>query len=156
MNATRFPHSLVLIFAMIIVAQVATYVLPSGRFQREEVDGHQRVVPGTYQETEVASLPFYACLSSVPEGMKKGADIIFFVFIVGGVIGVIRATGAIDATIGSSIRHLGSSPVLLVGGMVTLFALGSATIGMAEEYMPFIPILVTMCLAMRMVFFTFK
>ena len=34
--------------------------------------------------------------------------------------------------------------------MVTLFAVGSSTIGMAEEYMPFIPILVTMCLALKM------
>jgi uncharacterized ion transporter superfamily protein YfcC len=34
--------------------------------------------------------------------------------------------------------------------MVSLFAVGSSTIGMAEEYMPFIPILVAMCLALRM------
>ena len=30
----RFPHSLVLIFAMIAVAQVLTWVLPSGQFER--------------------------------------------------------------------------------------------------------------------------
>ena len=150
MPTTRFPHSLVLIFAMIVIAQLATYVLPAGKFQRIEVKGHERVVPGTYEKFEADTLPVYACLSSVPEGMQKGASIIFFVFIVGGVIGVIRATGSVDAMIGTAIEHLGSSPLLLVSGMVTLFAIGSATIGMAEEYMPFIPILVTMCLAMKM------
>jgi uncharacterized ion transporter superfamily protein YfcC len=82
--------------------------------------------------------------------MEKAADIIFFVLIVGGVIAVIRATGAIDALIGTAISKLGDSPMLLTAGMVTLFAAGSSTIGMAEEYMPFIPILVAMCLALRM------
>ena len=64
--------------------------------------------------------------------------------------GVLRATGAIDALIGLAIRRLAGRPVLLVGGMVTLFAVGSSTVGMAEEYMPFVPLLVTMCLALRM------
>ena len=73
-----------------------------------------------------------------------------FVFIVGGVIGIIRATGAIDALIGSVIRRFSGNMFLLITGMITLFALGSSTIGMAEEYMPFIPVLVTMCLALRM------
>ena len=63
---------------------------------------------------------------------------------------MLRATGAIDAMLGAAIRMLGGRPVLLVAGMLTLFAIGSSTIGMAEEYMPFIPILVTMCLAMKM------
>ena len=49
-----------------------------------------------------------------------------------------------------AIRHFGSRPALLIGGMVLLFALGSSTIGMAEEYLPFVPLLVAMCLALKM------
>jgi len=149
---SRFPHSLVLIFAMIVVAQVATYFLPAGEFQRQAhpETGRLMVVPGTYAQVEAEVLPWHAFLTSIPKGMEEGADIIFFVFIVGGVIAVVRATGAIDALIGAAIRHLGQRSVLLVGGMTTLFALGSSTIGMAEEYMPFIPLLVTMCLALGM------
>jgi uncharacterized ion transporter superfamily protein YfcC len=87
---------------------------------------------------------------AIPRGLAAGADIIFFVFLVGGVIGVIRRTGAIDALLGTAIANLGGRPILLVAGMTALFAVGSSTIGMAEEYMPFIPILVTMCLALGM------
>ena len=32
---SRFPHSLVLIFAMVVVAQVLTYVLPKGEYEIE-------------------------------------------------------------------------------------------------------------------------
>ena len=174
----RFPNPLVLIFGMIVVAQIATYVLPAGKYDRD-AENKNAVIPGTYQRLSVAAknsppanpaaengndegtadkvdanqvtrLPWHAFLSSIPKGLNAGGDIIFFVFIVGGVIGVIRATGAIDAVIGESIQKFGTRPILLVSGMVTLFAVGSATIGMAEEYMPFIPILVTMCLAMKM------
>ena len=142
----RFPDSLVLILALILLAQVAGWVLPAGEFER---DG-RRVVPGTYHAVEAQPLPPLAFLTSIPAGLGAAQEIIFFVFLVGGVIGVVRATGAIDAAIGAAIVRLGARPSWLIGGAVALFALGSSTVGMAEEYMPFVPILVTMCLALRL------
>lgn len=154
MKASRFPDSLVLIFGMILAAQLVSYVLPAGKYERVLVGepGHQReqVVGGTFHEVEAPPVPAFAFLTAIPRGMTAAADIIFFVFIVGGAIGVIRATGAIDALISMAIRKFGDSPALLVAGTMTLFALGSSTIGMAEEYMPFIPVLVAMCLALKM------
>lgn len=146
MKKSRFPDSLVLIFAMIVIAQLLSYVLPAGEFDRED----RRVVPNTYHRVDADALDWHAFVTKIPKGMEAGAEIIFFVFIVGGVIGIVRSTGAIDALIGSAIRHVGGSTLLLIGGMLTLFALGSSTIGMAEEYMPFVPVMVTMCLALKM------
>ncbi|MCE2542716.1 MAG: YfcC family protein [Acidobacteria bacterium] len=142
----RMPDSLVLLLLLIVLAQLATYVLPAGEFER---DGRQ-VVRGTYHAVEADPLPPLAFLTSIPAGLAAAQDIIFFVFIAGGVIGLVRATGAVDALIGAALRRLGSRPALLIGGMVLLFALGSSTVGMAEEYVAFIPILVTLCLALRM------
>lgn len=145
-KSAKFPHPLALIFAMIVFAQLATYLLPSGSFER---DG-KKVVVGTYQPVETEPLAWHAALTSIPAGLEKAADVIFFVFIVGGVIQVLRSTGAIDALISAAIRRLGGNPLYLVSGMTILFSLGSTTVGMAEEYMPFIPILVTMCIALGM------
>ncbi len=142
---SRVPDSLVLIFGLILLAQLATYVLPAGEFERE---GRQ-VVPGSYHAVEAEPLPVLTFLTAVPVGLLEAADIIFFIFIVGGVFGVLRATGAIDALIGLAIHRLGRRPVWLVGGMVMLFAVGSSTVGMAEEYVPFVPLLVAMCLALE-------
>jgi len=143
---TRLPHPLILIFAMIVIAQVFTYVLPQGAYDRED----RKVQVGTYQNVEAKPLPWHASLTLIPKGMEKAADVIFFVFIIGGVIQVLRATGAINALIGASIRRLGKNPLYLVAGMTVLCSLGSTSVGMAEEYMPFIPILVTMCIALKM------
>jgi len=146
MKKSRFPDSLVLIFAMIIVAQIATYLLPAGQYQR---DG-RRVLPDTFEYVEAEALPWHAFLTAIPGGLEAGGEIIFLVFIVGGVIGVIKATGSIDSLIDAAMTRFGGRPIWLIAGMTTLFAIGSSTIGMAEEYMPFIPILVTMCIALKM------
>ena len=142
----RLPDSLVLIFALIVLAQAASYVVPAGEFEREG----PRVVEGSYRAVDAEALPPLAFLTSIPAGLAAAQEIIFFVFLVGGVISVVRATGAFDGAIAAAIRRLSSRPEWLVGGMVALFALGSSTVGMAEEYMPFVPILVTMCLALRL------
>ena len=142
----RFPDSLVLIVALILLAQGAGCVLPAGEFERDGA----RVVPGTYHAVEAEPLPPLAFLTSIPAGLGAAQEVIFFVFLVGGVIGVVRATGAIDAAIGAAIARLGSRPAWLIGGAVGLFALGASTVGMAEEYMPFVPVMVTMCLALRL------
>jgi uncharacterized ion transporter superfamily protein YfcC len=62
----------------------------------------------------------------------------------------LRRSGAIDAFLHKSVERLGASPWILIGGCLVLFAMGSYTIGMGEEYVPLIPIIVTMSLAMRM------
>ena len=157
MKRTWFPDSLVLIFGLIVLAQLFCYILPAGSYEMTKVgdEGHQRdqVVPGSYAvlpESKQPKISPVLFLEAVPRGLNDAADIIFFVFIVGGAIGILRATGATDALIGAALRAFGKNPLLLVSGMVTLFALGSSFIGMAEEYMPFIPLLVTLCLALRM------
>ena len=142
----RVPDALVLVFALIVLAQLAGYVLPAGEFER---DG-RRVVPGTWRAVDAEPLPPLAFLTSIPAGLAAAHEIVFFVFLAGGVIGVVRATGAIDALIGAAIGRLASRPERLVAGMVGLFALGSATVGMAEEYLPFVPLLVTLCLALKL------
>ena len=142
----RFPNALVLIFCLIVIAQCASYFVPAGEFDREG----RRVVHGSYHFVDAEPLDAFTFLTAIPSGLAEAQEIIFFVFLVGGVMGVVRATGAVDALIAAAIRHLSTRPMWLVGGMVGLFALGSSTVGMAEEYMPFVPILVAMCLALKL------
>jgi uncharacterized ion transporter superfamily protein YfcC len=153
---SRFPDSLVLIFSMIVIAQLLTHLIPAGEFERSPApfnESREMVVPGTYAAIpaeERTSLPWYAFLESIPTGLEKAQDIIFLVFLVGGVIALLRVTGAIDALLFSAVKRLGRNPAILIAGCLALFGLGSFTIGMGEEYMPLIPILVTMSLAMKM------
>jgi uncharacterized ion transporter superfamily protein YfcC len=146
----KVPHTLVLLFAMVVAALVLSWLLPPGTFERVEPEpGQVQVVPGTFRETpEVERQSPLAVFTAIPKGFSAAHQIIFFVLIIGGAFAVMRATGAIDAALGSLLRRLGGRPFLLVAGGVVLFAAGSATIGMAEEYLPFVPILIVLALAL--------
>jgi len=137
---------------MIVVAWALTHVLQPGTFERVTNEhGREQVVAGSFQpipESEVEGVSLWGMFKAIPHGFEAAAEIIFFVFIIGGAFGVFRATGAADATIGALLDSLGHAPLLLIAGGMALFAAGSASIGMAEEYLPFVPMLVALCLAL--------
>lgn len=148
--------SLVLIFSFIVFAQLLSYVVPHGEFERAPVPddpGRMVVVDGTFAKLagdDSVTLPPWHFLMAITEGLASAQGIIFLIFLVGGVIAVLRKTGAIDAALHGAVDRLGRSPWLLIGGCLLLFSIGSFTIGMGEEYVPLVPIIVTMSLAMRM------
>ena len=144
--------SLALIFSFIIFAQLLSYVVPQGTFERvpyPDNPNRSMVVAGTYEAVsaeEEVSLPAWHFLEGVTKGLADAQDIIFLIFIVGGVIEILRKTGAIDAALHRSVHHLGHSPWILILGCFAMFSAGSFTSGMGEEYVPLIPIIVTMTL----------
>ncbi len=146
----KVPHTLVILFGMVILAQVLSYLLPSGSFERvENAAGRLQVVPGSFRFTPDAPAPSpLASLTAIPRGLSGAHNIIFFVFIIGGAFAVLRATGAVDAALGAILRRWGSRPFWLVAGGTTLFTVGSCTIGFGEEYFPFVPVLITLALAL--------
>jgi uncharacterized ion transporter superfamily protein YfcC len=148
----RAPHTLVLLFLIMVLAWVATWVMPQGQFQTtEDAKGHALVVPGTYAAVdERVRLSPLTLFTVVPRAMAAAQDIIFFVLIVGGAVSVLRATGVIDAVLGATLKRIGHSPAILIGVGMALFAACSSAIGVAEEYIPFAALLISLCLAMRM------
>ena len=148
--------SLALIFSFIVVAQLLSYLVSHGEFDREPyADNPDRmmVVAGTYEPIsgdDEVTLPPWHFLYAITRGMEDAQDIIFLIFIVGGVIAVLRKSGAIDAALHHAVARLGHSPWILIAGCLIMFSLGAFTIGMGEEYVPLVPIIVTMSLAMRM------
>jgi len=149
-NRFKVPHTLVVLFSMVVLAQILTYVIPAGEFERFENDkGRMQVVPDSFHRTpETPSLPFTAFLMAVPKGLSDAHAIVLFVLIIGGTFAVLRYTGAIDAGMGALLRRWGNRPFLLIAGGITIFAAGSNTVGFGEEYYPFVPVLVGMTLAL--------
>lgn len=149
----RIPHTLVLLAAMVVVAWLLTFILPAGAYDRVPSEGGKlMVVPGTFKLIGPAPGEeppgFLARLTSVflviPRGFSAAGHIIFFVFIIGGAFSVLRKTGAIDALLAWVLRTFGHKPALLIAAGMLAFAAGSSTLGMAEEYLPFVPVLLAL------------
>lgn len=156
MNSTtkkrRFsvPHTYAILFCVIIFAALASYVVPAGEFERikDESSGRTVVVPGSYQYVEQSPVGFFGLFTAIPTGMEKGASIIFYIFIVGGAFGIIRATGAIEAGIGKVVSKLEGSEKWMIPISMFLFSIGGFSFGMAEESIIFVPIGILLARAM--------
>jgi uncharacterized ion transporter superfamily protein YfcC len=152
MKKFKVPHTLTLLFSMLLLAMIATWIVPQGFFETETMaNGRAVVVPGTFSLVEERSyLTPWQLLTAIPRAFASAQDVIFFVMILGGVLAIARATGTVDALIGRLLERFGSKPQMLIFMVVFCFALASSMIGTAGEYIPFVLILVALCKAMRL------
>ena len=159
----RLPHVLLLLTLITLVASLMTYIIPSGTYERRTVvvDKRERtlVVPGTFHELpkhysvrglilgdpdaaadHSAPASLHSFLTAIPRGLEQSADIIFFIFIIGGVFGILQRSGTIPAAIGLLLKHLGHSPNLVTVIVMVVLAAGGSTLGMGEEFIPLVPV----------------
>jgi len=148
----KVPHTLVLLFSMMVLAFLLTYLLPQGSFEMvENEQGRTVVVPDSYEQNpEKSWMSFWSLFTVLPKAFADSQDIIFFIFIIGGALSVIKATGVIDAFLGKMLEKFNSRPQILIVGTMLVFSIGSSTLGMAEEYLPFIPVLIALCIGLGM------
>ena len=104
-------------------------------------------IPGTYEQMEQNPQGIKEILLAPIQGIYDCIDIILFVFMIGGVIGVINESGAINAGIGALSRATKGHEYLLIVFVTFLIALGGTSFGLAEETIAFYPILIPVYLA---------
>lgn len=147
----KMPHTLALLFFLMAGALVLTWVIPQGAFDTDMVDGREVVVPGTFEVADDAdTLNPVDLFTAIPQAFADSQNIIFFLFIIGGVLAVIRKTGTIDALLGRLLDALGGSPGTLIFVTIFVFALTSSIMGASAEYIPFVLILAALCRTMKM------
>jgi len=148
----KVPHTLVLLFGMMVFALILTYILPQGSFEMAENEhGRSVVVPGSYQQNpEKEWMSLWSLFTVLPRAFEDSQGIIFFVFIIGGALAVIKSTGVIDAFLGKMLEKFNTRPQILIVATMLVFSVGSSTLGMAEEYLPFITVLIALCIGLKM------
>jgi uncharacterized ion transporter superfamily protein YfcC len=147
----RLPNTFVLLFAILAMIALATWLVPGGQYDTHMVNGRSVVDPASFHY--VASKPQgpVALMMAPIKGFVESALIIGFVLIVGGAFAVLQKTEAIDSMIRSVVRAHAHSPfvrAMMIPVFVTMFSLGGATFGMSEECIPFVLIFVPLALAL--------
>ena len=138
----RVPHPLVLLTGCIILASMASYVLPAGEFERsmDEETGKIAVVAGTYQQVEQTPVNLFLAMVALPRGMVDAGGVIFLVFLIGGALTVVDETGALRRGISSLVRALKGRDLLIIAAISLFFATGCVVQNMQEEIIPLIPV----------------
>ena len=139
-----------LLTLVIAVCAVATWIVPSGEYDRETrmVDGRERtlLVPGTFQhidknyslkgvvlkdpaEGKASPIGLQSFLSAIPRGMESAADIIFFIFMIGGTFGILQRTGVITASLNRLLGALGHRAAWLTVALMVVHGGGKFDTG---------------------------
>ena len=162
----RAPDTTLILFGIIVVAALLTWIVPPGAFARGEIEvegvgTREVVVPGSYERLErrdaslgdrighSVAMIFQAPIRGFVD--PDAAPIIAFVLLVGGAFSVLTKTGAIDAALRRVVQAAGDSPMLdllLIPLFMALFSLGGATFGMSGGAIPFVLIFVPLSLAL--------
>jgi len=153
---TRFPTAYTILFLLIVLMAALTWFIPAGQYERamnEEV-GREVAVPGTYETVDPNPQGFVDVMLAPTAGFydpdsyaANAIDVALFILFLGGFLGVMNATGAIDTGIRSAMHRLEGREIWMIPILMTLFALGGTTYGMAEETLAFYAILIPVMLS---------
>ncbi len=145
----KLPHTLILIFGVMIVVAMFTWIIPGGEYERAiNAQGREVVVDGTFEPTPGNPQGIFDLLQSPLQGLVETAHIIGFIFILGGVFNIIQRTEMIDAGILVISNALQGRESLIIPAGMILFALFGAIFGMSEEVIPFVLIFIPMAIAL--------
>lgn len=159
----KVPHTYVIIFFLIALAAVATWIVPAGEFQRQEVVTESgkivnQIVPGSFESQE-QNPQTWEIMSSFFKGFQRAPGIIAFLLILGGAFWILNETKAIDMGVqtflkkSSSLeryalfRKIGVNNLIIVVIMI-MFSLFGAIFGMSEETIAFVAIFVPLAISM--------
>ena len=149
----KMPNSFTILFILTFIVAILTWIIPAGQYDLNE---DKQFIAGTYQMIERTPQGIWDFFAAPIYGMigKEGTDgaisVSLFILVVGGFLGVVTETGAINAGIATLIRKNRERVNLLIWGLMFLFALGGSTYGMAEETIAFYPLLIPVMVTVGM------
>ncbi len=143
MKKFRMPTAYTILFILLVVVAAATWIVPAGEYTR--VDGLP--IAGSYHDVEQQGQGAGSIVLAAFEGFYDAVDVAVFILMVGGFLGVVMKTGAIDAGVSSVVHRLNGKEILLIPVLMVVFSLGGTSFGMWEETMAFFPLLIPVFLA---------
>ena len=145
----RKVNAFVLLFCIIVLATLATYLVTPGEFVREVVDGKTVIVADSFHAIEKEPLSLLEIFRCIPNGLVGSSGIMFLIMLVGGCLEVYNRTGAMDKGISRIIGKAdkwGSQVILFI--IMLTFAMIGGFLGWCEQIIPFVPLVVSLCLAL--------
>ena len=167
MKKRKVPHTFVIVFAIIVIAAVLTWIIPPGKYVTEQV-GDETVMTFYYADQlpeAIGDNEFHAepqtwqVFSAFYKGFVKQGNIIVFILIIGGAFWIMNKSKAIDMGIMSFLkftkrlerrklmRKIGVNNVVIILIML-LFSLFGSVFGMSEETIAFALIIIPLAVSM--------
>lgn len=149
-NKFTMPDSYVILFIMLIIASVLTYILPSGSFERDDSATVPTVIPDSYSAVDSNPVGFLDFFVSIQSGMVEAAGIIMLVLIIGGSFAIIDHSEAVYAGIMKLINKTRDKKVILVIAVASVFSVAGFLGVLHTAVIAFIPVGVIIARALKL------
>lgn len=148
----KIPNTYVILFLLVCLAAVLTWILPAGEYTRKAVAGVSRpiVVSGSYHQIKAHPAGIFEVFKAIPQGFAGSAGIIAIIMLSTGAFTVINKTGALEAGVGVLLNRVrkGRMPGIAVIWIICfLFAALGIIVG-PEIQIPFTTISVAIALGL--------
>jgi uncharacterized ion transporter superfamily protein YfcC len=148
MKRFKMPTAYTILISIIIIVAILTWFVPAGQYEYVDPEASKKEpIPGTYHQVEQTPQGFKSIVTAPVEGFYDAVDVALFVIVIGGFLGVIMKTGAIDAGIARVTKNLKGKEKWMIPILMILFSLGGTSFGMAEETIAFYPLLLPVFIA---------
>lgn len=143
----RLPHPVVMLALILVAVAALSYVLPAGEFERVEVDGRLRVVPGSYHRVEPHPVTLLELLRALPLGFAAASPVVYVILASGIMFGALERTRAVENGVGALVRRVGAGGrARVVVGMTFAYGLLGVVVGY-ENNIAMVPIAAVLALA---------
>jgi uncharacterized ion transporter superfamily protein YfcC len=150
----KVPNAFVILFFILVLMSVLTYIIPSGEFQREMMDnGRVGVIPGSFElvdKTPEMTVSLWDLFRAIPVGMVQAGSVMMIVFLAGGMFKVLEETRVIENSIGITVRKIEEKNISKHFTLILLtflFGFFGAAVGY-ENLIPFVPLGVMVALGL--------
>ena len=146
----KMPNTYVVIFIMLILAALLTWIIPSGSYERVINEaGTEVIVDGSFQYIDADPVGPIGIFRAIVQGFTQTADIIFFIIFAYGFVHMLMKNGTFDAMMGTLIRRTKNFNIQWVFAIVMiLFGILGSTMGMAEETYGMYPVFIGLGIAL--------
>lgn len=145
-----FPDCFIILFLLIVVVWLASFVIPSGEYMRyyDETTGREIVDASSFHFVEKEKLGIFDLLTSVHDGFVQASDIIIMTFLIGAAFGVIKKVGVIDLAVKKLAYRFRNKGLLVIPLLMFVFSLVDIFTGTCELCMIYVPIIFPLILAL--------
>lgn len=137
----KMPHAFIILFTVIVVMAILSYIIPAGEYTRTEMDGRMVVDPDSFTIVKSQPSSLIGVIKAVPQGFVEAGDIIILTLAVGAAVAVLQKIGVISVAIDKLARKFSHNSVMVIPILMFIFALSDAFIGVNEMTLIYIPII---------------
>ncbi len=140
-KAFKMPHTLVIIFVIILAAVVLTWLIPSGEYVRVEdaATGKKLIDPSSFHLVESTPVTPWAIMDYVVTGFSKSIDLILVILFAGGAFHMVTESGALQASVAKVARRFSSRLYIFIPILTLVFTAIGTSQGV-NLFIPFVPI----------------